>query len=289
MLGLVLGLTSAGCAADRAGEGTAVGTAATAGPPIYMDITMTTWRKRAQAAIPLEPILRVKLRNFGFAVVRAPAEPHELVLRVDYRETRGREIRFDEYLTDIACDVRLEHLQRGLLAHWTIQPPPSPPDAPPPSYLDTWLEFQSEPYFFFLGRLTRGTVTEPRPDTVEILAQGVEQITIDKSRYSGERTTSTWAAHGTAPEEAPLARNAAQKAIRELVRLRDARALPVLTSLVSKRDPMLRLAAVVALGDLRAMESRPLLQIAAQEDQDAEVRRAAAHALEQLAAVPPPP
>jgi hypothetical protein len=286
---LVLGLASAGCATDRASEGTAIGTAALEGRPVYLNISTTTWRKRERAAIPLEPILRVKLRNFGFAVVREQAEPHELVLRVDYRETRGREIRFDEYQTDIVCDVRVEHLQRGLLAHWIIQTPPSSSDAGAVSYLDTWYEFQSQPYFFFLGRLVRGAVTEPRPDTVEILVQGVEQITLDKNRYSGERTPSIWAAHGTAPEEAPLARNAAQKAIRELVRLKDLRAVPVLTGLVSKRDPMLRLAAVVALGDLRAMDSRPILQNAAQEDQDAEIRLAAVHALEQLASAQPAP
>ncbi len=289
LLGLALGLTAAGCAADRAGEGTAVGPDATGSPSIYLEINATTWRKRQRAAIPLEPTLRVKLRNFGFAVVREQAEPHELVLRVDYRETRGREIRFDEYLTDITCDLRLEHRRRGPLAQWTVTTPPPSLAETPPSYLDTWYEFQTQPYFFFLGRLVRGAVTEPHPDDVEILAEGVAQITLDKGRYSGERTPSTWNAHGTAPEEAPLARNAAQKAIRELVRLKDPRAIPVLTSLTTKRDPVFRLAGVVALGNLGAADSRSLLQTVAQQDQNAEVRQAALRALAQLDAAQPAP
>ncbi len=287
--GLVLGLAAAGCAADRAGEGTAVGADAASGPPIYLDISAKTWRKRQVAAIPLEPILRVKLRNFGFAAVREREEPHELVLRVDYGETRGREIRFDEYETDIACDVRLEHLRRGLLAPWTVQTPPSSSAAAPLSYVDTWYEFQTQPYFYFLGRFVRGAVAEPPTDAVEVLTQGVAQITLDRGRYSGERTPSTWSARGTAPEEMPLARSAAQKAIRELVRLKDPRAIPVLTSLATKRDPVFRLAAVVALGDLGAMDSRAVLQTVAQQDQDTEVRRAAFHALAQLDGAPPAP
>lgn len=127
LLGLWLGLAAGGCAADRAGDGTAVGTNPAPVTAIYIETLATSWRKHQRAAVPLEPTIRVKLQKAGFTVVHERAEPHALVLHVDYREIRGREIRFDEYQTEIACDLRLEHDRQGLLSRWTIQALPRVP------------------------------------------------------------------------------------------------------------------------------------------------------------------
>ena len=81
----------------------------------------------------------------------------------------------------------------------------------------------------------------------------------------------------------PYARVAAQRTVRELAQLKDPPAVPVLTSLVERlRDPWLRLDAITALGALGAVESRPVLEAVASQDQHADVRQAAIEALAQI-------
>lgn len=289
LLGLWLGLAAGGCAADRAGDGTAVGTDAAPGPAIYIETLTTSWRKHQRAAVPLEPTIRVKLQKAGFTVVHEQAEPHALVLHVDYREIRGREIRFDEYQTEIACDLRLEHDRQGLLSRWTIQALPPSSMTAPGSFTDTWYEFQSHPYMFFLGELAR-RAAEQRPDTVETLVQGLDQLAREWSNVAQERKPGTWNAHGFSVNDMPYARAAARRTVRELAQLKDPRAVPILTSLVERlRDPWLRLDAVTALGALGAAESRSTLEAVARQDQDTDVRQAAIDALAQLNAAPQAP
>jgi HEAT repeat protein len=289
LLGLWLWLAAGGCAADRAGEGTAVGGGAAPGPAIYIETSVTSWRKHPRAAVPLEPTIRVKLQRAGFTVVHEPSEPHAFVLHVDYREIRGREIRFDEYQTEIACDLRLEHDRQGLLGRWTIQALPPSSLAAPGSFTDTWYEFQSHPYMFFLGELARRAAAQ-RPDTVETLVQGLDQLAREWGTVTQERKPGTWNAHGFSMNDMPYARVAAQRTVRELARLKDSRAVPVLTSLAERlRDPWLRLDAVTALGALGAEESRPVLEAVASQDQHPDVRQAAVEALAHLKPAPQAP
>lgn len=289
LLGLALGLAAAGCAADRAGDGTAVSTTRASGPAIYIETSVTSWRSHQRAAVPLEPSIRVKLQQAGFTVVRERAEPHVLVLHVDYREIRGREIRFDDYQTEIACDVRMEHDRQGLLSRWTIQALPPSSMTVPGSFTDTWHEFQSHPYMYFLGELVR-RAAEQRPDTVETLVQGLAELTREIGNVAEERRPGTWNAHGFSVNDMPYARAAAQQTVRELARLKDPRAVPILTSLAERhRDPRFRLDAVTALGVLGAAESRPALEAVARQDQSTDVRQAAVDALAQLNAAPQAP
>ncbi len=280
LLGLWLGLAAGGCAA---------GTNAPSGPSIYIDTHVTSWRSHQRAAVPLEPTIRVKLQKAGFSVVHERTEPHALVLRVEYREIRGREIRFDDYQTEIACDLRLEHDRRGLLSRWTIQALPPDSMTAPGSFTDTWHEFQSHPYMFFLGELAR-RAAEQRPDTVETLVQGLTQLAREWGGVAEERKPGTWNAHGFSVNDMPYARATARRTVHELARLKDPRAVPILASLAERlRDPWFRLDAVTALGALGAAESRPALEAVARRDQNPEVRQAALDALAQLGAAQPAP
>jgi hypothetical protein len=278
LLGCWLGLAAGGCAT--------VGTDAATGPTIYIETSITSWRSHQRAAMPLEPTIKVKLQQAGFTVVHEQTEPHAFVLRVDYREIRGREIRFDDYQTEIACDLRLEDRRQGLLGRWTIHALPPSSLTAPGSFTDTWYEFQSHPHMFFLGELAR-RAADQKPDTVETLVQGLDQLAREWSRGAQERKPGTWNAHGFSVNDMPYARAAAQRTVRELAQLKDSRAVPVLTSLVERlRDPWLRLDAIAALGALGAVESRSTLEAVARQDQHADVRQAAIDALAQLDAVP---
>jgi hypothetical protein len=284
LLACWLGLAAGGCAADRAGDGTAAGTDAAPGPAIYIETLTTSWRSHQRAAVPLEPTIKVKLQRAGFNVVHERAEPHALVLHVDYQEIRGREIRFDDYQTEIACDVRLEHDRQGLLGRWTIQALPPSSMTAPGSFTDTWHEFQSHPHMFFLGELAR-RAADRRPDTVETLVQGLDRLAREWGSAAQERKPGTWNAHGFSVNDMPYARAAAQQAVRELAQLQDRRAVPVLTSMVERlRDPWLRIDAVTALGALGATESRATLEAVARQDEHADVRQAAVDALARLGA-----
>jgi hypothetical protein len=81
----------------------AAGTNLAPGSAIDIETLTMSRRSRQRAAVPLEPAIKVKLRRAGFHVVHERAKPHAPAPHVDDREIRGREIRFDDYRTGIAC------------------------------------------------------------------------------------------------------------------------------------------------------------------------------------------
>lgn len=292
--GLLIGaglLVATGWTAASAGERPA--TRASDGPPtmeqpvalpaIYVEIATASWRRHQMAAVPLEPSIRVKLKDAGLTAVHERGDPHDLVLRVDYREARGRAVGIGEWDTTITCDIILEHVQRGPFGQWSIQAAPQQSEAFPVTYIDTQYEFQSHPYFFFLGELVR-RAAEQRPDTVDALTQGLTKVLRERVSSFGELSPANENPHGIAPNEMPYVPMAIQKTIQELGKLRDERALPVLVSLAKGSDVRFRVEAMQALGTLGAEGGRPVLEAAAGQDQDTEVRRAAVEALGRLGA-----
>ena len=80
------------------------------------------------------------------------------------------------------------------------------------------------------------------------------------------------------------ATDARENTIRELGRLKDPRAVPILTALLEHAERRVRMQSAESLGLIRAPESRPVLERVAEHDQDPQVRKAAAGA---LAGIPP--
>lgn len=288
LLIMVIGMPVTGFADNQAMDRSVGPAAPGKTESIHVDISMSSWRLRRWGGVSLEPSIRIKLKDAGFTVVHAASEPHDLVLRVDYRETRGQEVGFGDYQTDIACTVKLEHPQRGELGLWRIVAAPEDPVAAPVNYPDSLHDFESNPYFFFLGDLVR-RAADQKQDTVEVMAQGLAKLVPEMLASGEERTTSNWNPHGPAPYDAPYARVAVEKTIRELARLKDPRAVPVLVSLTETRNLPIRLQAVEALGVLASPESKPALERVARLDPDDAVRRGAARALTQLDATQPVP
>lgn len=68
-------------------------------PVIYLDVQASTWRPRGRVSFGIVPSVRMKLASAGFAVTQAPESPHGLILTVDYREERGKQISLNLYGT----------------------------------------------------------------------------------------------------------------------------------------------------------------------------------------------
>jgi len=118
---------------------------------LYVDAKSSTWRPRGRISFPVVPSLRMKLHSAGFAVVQNRTDPHDLMLKVEYREERGRQFRIDLYETDIAFVASLEHPTEGELLRLTIRESSGVTESTNAPYLEVLRKFETNPYFYFLG------------------------------------------------------------------------------------------------------------------------------------------
>jgi hypothetical protein len=105
------------------------------------------------------------------------------------------------------------------------------------------------------------------------------------SRLSGQEVSFSDPARTTQtmlPSEALYAPIVLANAAKELARLDERRAIPVLTGLLSHADTRVRASALEALGSLGAKEARPAIEQVARLDKDRSVREAAAATLAAL-------
>lgn len=123
----------------------------------------------------MAPTIRTSLASAGFTVVRNPTDSHGLTLRVDYREVRGKQYRFDVYGTDITCVIRLEHPELGSLLDMTIRESSATLESGTPPYLEALERFQTNPYFYFLGDLVRARIAT-HLDMTSVLLQSLQRL-----------------------------------------------------------------------------------------------------------------
>ncbi|MGH7167690.1 MAG: HEAT repeat domain-containing protein [Nitrospiraceae bacterium] len=248
---------------------------------IYVDVAASTWMPRGRTLSDVGPSLRTKLASAGFTVVRNQTDRHELTLKVLYREAQGRQYRIDTYGTDITCVVQLEHAGIGPLLDLTIQESSTYPETGTPPYLEALEKFVVNPYFYLLGDLVKGRVTSGL-DTTGALIEGLERLAehepVKSDPLKGEYLMSS--------DEVMFYTSARENVIQELGRLKDLRAVPILTKLLRHSDPRVRLLSVRALRSIAAVASRSAIERVAQQDKDREVRRAAAAALDGLPGSP---
>lgn len=258
-------------------------------PNVYLQVASSTWRSRGRVSFALAPSLKMKLESAGFAVVENRTDPHELTLKVEYREERGRQFRIDLYGTDITCAITLEHEQQGQLVQVTIRESPTYADRDTGPYIEVLHRFETNPYYYFLGDIVKGRVVS-RLDVNGSLVRGLERLVETESRLTSADAEAASNPGNTLPaSDVLLARQALDNAILEVGRLRDARAIPVLTKLLAHQDRQIRLSSVAAHGAIRSAASRPTLARVAQYDRDKEVRAAAAAVLADSAGSVPPP
>ncbi len=256
---------------------------------VYLDVTSSTWRSRGRVSFGLVPSLKMKLGAAGFAVVPTQADPHELTVKVEYREERGRQFRIDLYGTDITCTITLEHAQRGQLLKLTIRESPTYADRDTGPYIEVLHRFETNPYFYFLGDLVKGRAASGL-DVNGSLVQGLERlIEHEPHQTSSAAETDSNPANPLLASDVLFARQARNNAIIELGRLKDPKALPVLTKLLEHGDRQVRLLAVGALGSIHSPEAKPAIEAVARHDGDNEVRAAAEAVLASLANTPHTP
>ena len=246
---------------------------------IYVDVAATTWMRRGRTLSDVGPSLRTKLAAAGFTVVRNQTDRHDLTLKVLYREEQGRQYRIDTYGTDITCAVQLEHAGIGPLLNLRIEESSTYPETGTPPYLEALEKFVANPYFYLLGDLVKGRVVS-RSDTTGALIEGLQRLAAHEPMKSdplkGEFLMSS--------DEVMFFASARENVIQELGRLKDPRAVPILTKLLGHSERRVRLLSVRALTSISAVDSRSAIERVARQDRDREVRQAAAAA---LAGLPP--
>ena len=247
---------------------------------VYVDATSSTWRSRGRVSFQVVPSVRMKLQSAGFAVVQNQTDPHDLTLKVEYREERGSQFRIDLYATDISLVASLEHPTEGQLLRLTIRESSGLNEMGNAPYLQVLQRLETNPYFYFLGDIIRGHVVS-RVDMTGALIEGLERIEAkDQSILMSPLGDQLPAAESTLPTfESHYTRLAREKTIHELGRLQDPRAVPVLVTLLEHPDPGVRLASVRALQSMREVKSLSAFERLAEKDSDHEVRAAAKAAL----------
>lgn len=249
---------------------------------IYIDADISTWRSRGRVSFAVVPSLRMKLAAAGFGIAPDETAPHDLILKVKYREERGRAIRFGLDGTEIICAVRLEDPRGATIAEMTIQEfPPDDPSVTAP-YTDVVNKLETDPYYYFLGEILKGRVQSDLDITGSLIAAFAQMAESDKPQYGSMKGPSPNPADTLPPPEVLYVREVRANTVRELVRLKDPRAVPVLTRLFTHTDWEVRRLAVDALGVMRAREARSAIERVAADDQEKRVRDAATAALATL-------
>jgi hypothetical protein len=222
--------------------------------------------------------LKVKLKDAGFSVVENETDPHELLLKVDYREEKGEEYRIDLQGTNIIAHVVLEHPPDGSLLDLTIQASSQYPEFGSRPYVNALERFETDPYFYFLGWLIKGRLGS-RTDMTATLIDALDRMP--------EQDVSTDNHTLMEPSETLHVTWAKQNTVKELGRLKDPRAIPVLAKLLAHQDWRLRQASVRALGEIGSEEARAAVEKTSRRDTDPEVRKTAAAVLAHMAETSP--
>lgn len=253
---------------------------------IYVDVTASTWKTRGRLLYDIEVAVRVKLASVGLTVVRTSQEPHSLTLFVNYREERGEPYGGHQFGTVMTGDFRVDHHAAGPIFEVTVQETSHPTISGTPPYLDALQNFQTNPYYYFLGDLIWWRMQKNHEaHTVFIMAL--------KEKAAGRRAdlpvcTAVNCPHTMATTRELYAPIAIRRTVEELVHAKDPRLVPVLFDLVEYPDVYVRVQAVKALGSFQAVESLALLQNLISNDPDIEVRQAAEAVLDALTATPSP-
>jgi hypothetical protein len=172
--------------------------------------------------------IKTKLERAGFRVTFDRAQPHQHVLAMTYLETEGREYGKLQRGTDIICEFTVWRVTSGSPEkRWshTVEASTSWPMAIGSHYWDAVRNLEENPYYYYIGELTR-ELANGRNDAGAVFADALRQQKLGGSTYESGGVQAS--GHVVANAEARL------NAMRELGRMRDRRALPVLWELIEQ-------------------------------------------------------
>jgi hypothetical protein len=249
---------------------------------VSIEARTTTWRSRGRVSFPVVPSVRSKLESAGLTVVQKGDRLPELVLKIDYREERGREIRFDLYGTVITCHVRLERADGARLLDFTIRELPPDGAFVTAPYTDVIHQLETNPYYYFLGEIVQARVNAEQ-DVVGGLIVAFERLTHRRDPIYGSMVGPPPNPGDTLPPAEDLyVREVRANTMRELARVNDRRAIPLLTTLLAHPESRVRRNAIHALAAMGAEDAREHIARVAEQDADEDVRQAAKTALSRL-------
>lgn len=174
--------------------------------------------------------IKTKLERAGFRVIFDRTQPHQHVLVVTYLETEGREYGKLQLGTDITCEFTVWRVASGTPEkRWshTVEASTSWPTAIGSHYWDAVRNLEENPYYYYIGELTR-ELANGRNDAGAVFAEALRQKKLGSSTSESGGVQAS--GHVVANAEARL------NAIRELGRMKDRRALPVLWELIEQSE-----------------------------------------------------
>jgi hypothetical protein len=241
----------------------------------------TTWLDLPEPPYNVAITVKSKLERAGFRVIFDQAQPHDYVLAMTYQETPGPAYSQLESGTHISLEVTLWRVAQGQPQRLWVQRIESSTSWPTPvgsPYWDAVQNLEEDPYYYFLGDLVQGIAVN-HEDVVTVFARVLRQTTLREEADTGEGFQ--------APGDVVANQGARLNAIRELGRLKDPRALPILWQLIEQGYPSHdistvreQIAAVAAIGDIGDPAASDRLSRLAETTTDPGLR----HALEQARA-----
>lgn len=242
-------------------------------PTIFVNIDATTWKTRGRFLYDLEGTILKKVSLAGFQVVRDVTQPHECELLVVYREERGEQYRIDSWGTTIRGDFRFSGMALSHPASWTIVENSRNIVFGSPPYLDALMNFETHPYYFFLGEVLR-YVVEQDGQMKEGLLKALEQrITWAYPPSSVQREDATVQDHFMESSNVVYQDLAFQRAFEEL-RLQgysEQTLVPMARKVLSSPARALRLQAVQLLASAQDFQSCSRVKGIVKQDADPEV------------------
>ena len=246
-------------------------------PTLYVDAKASTWKPRGRLLYDIEGSVRVKLTAAGFDIVRTRSSPHAFTLSVDYQETRGIPLGVNDFGTVITGKFRLEDRQGDSLFELVLQETADSSNSGTPPYLDTLQNFQTNPYYYFLGNIVWGQVHGKR-NVQTIFLEALEALARNHKRTDDSgQTLSRFSepAHSLVSSHALFAATAIQRTIHEFLTSNNRQIIPVLFLLLDYPHANVRVSAINALGAFRELKSQLLLEELQRHDLDIGVRKAA--------------
>lgn len=216
-------------------------------PSVLVEVRTATWKPRGRVLFDVKATVRNKLSGVGFPIVRDAEQPHDLTLKVDYREERGRQYDVTAYQTIVTGRFRLEGQGSTPLLELSVQERSAEQLGGTPPYIDAIQRFETNPSVFFLGDIVRERLQGERGRAPALMA-GLRRVL----RKDASRIDPLSAPHTMMAAESSLPRVARHRAIRELGRLGDPRAVPFLRELLSHDDPAIRQTAGQALAAIES-------------------------------------
>ncbi len=250
---------------------------------IYVEVRVSTWKRRGRLLWDAQADVRAKLTAAGFDIVRQKTAPHDLALVGVYQETKGRPFGVNRYGTVMSGTFRIERHSEGPLFEITIQEKATMTPSGTLPYLDSLHNFLTNPYYHFLGEIIDGQIHRNHDAHTVFLKELRAKVNHDAAPRVSDN--SDWLPEGIhSMQQAhtlyePLA---ARRVIVEFVRTGDDAIIDILPDLLKYPDVYVKVRCVRAFGDFGVTEALPLLQNLEKHAKEIEVRNAASATIARL-------